>query len=72
MILELPRIYIDGKDDKYHNMLYIANLITKQQNRTNTFVNITSEDLIALAKRAHKYDMSELEIIEAILDLNFA
>lgn len=67
-----PRYYIDGKDDKYHNMLYIANLVNKQQNINNRFVNLDSDDLAKLAKKAHTYDMSEIEIIEMILDLNYA
>ena len=47
-------------------------LINTQQNINNNFVNITSEELYKLAKKANTYDMSESEIIEMILDLKYA
>jgi succinate dehydrogenase flavin-adding protein (antitoxin of CptAB toxin-antitoxin module) len=51
---------------------YILQLINKQQNNNNNFINVSDEDLNYLAKKADTYDMSESEIIEMILDLKYA
>ena len=60
-----------GQSD-FDQRLYMIGLINTQQNRTNNFVNIDEDDLTKLMKSAHTYDMSETEIIEMILDLNYA
>lgn len=51
---------------------YILELINKQQNYNNNFINVSDEDLNYLTKKAHTYDMNESEIIEMILDLKYA
>jgi DNA polymerase III delta prime subunit len=57
---------------EYNWERYVMDLINTQQNINNNFVNITSEELYKLAKKANTYDMSESEIIEMILDLKYA
>lgn len=51
---------------------YILELINKQQNNNNNFINVSDEDLNYLVKKADTYDMSESEIIEMVLDLKYA
>ena len=48
---------------------YMVDLVTAQQTRTNNFVTIMVSDIDKLMKRANTYDMSELEIIEMILEM---
>lgn len=52
--------------------LYFIGLINTLQNVNNNFVNIDEEDLETLMQVAKKNDMSEIEIQDAILDLNYA
>lgn len=61
---------MDYTDPDYQK--HILEIVNQQQNRTNTFVNVSKEDLIRLSKRAWKEDMSYNQIVEMIIDLNYA
>ena len=66
---------VDGKavtPELFRDKLYMIGLVSAQQNRTNTFVNLNDDDVLTLVKQANKYDMSEIEIVDMILDLNYA